>query len=148
MVSYNPVNLDKHKSETLVVQCCDPRFVEAYHQAADQVSEFYDLLVVPGASKAIVDDPSVIKDIKMLHKLHNFNEVHIMDHVQCGAFGKIADETKSHSKYLHLAQKKINKSLPSLKVTTHLLGAEQELEVQENTLISRHSRLTSLLHRA
>jgi carbonic anhydrase len=129
MVSYSPVNLKKHKSDTLVIHCCDPRFQEAYKQAAQQVSEFYDLMVVPGASKAIVDDPNVIKNIKMLHGLHNFSEVQIMDHVQCGAFGKIDDEVIDHSKYIHLAESKIKKALPLIKVESHLLGAKQELTI-------------------
>jgi carbonic anhydrase len=127
MVSYKPVNLDKHKSDTLIIHCCDPRFQEAYKQAAEQVSGFYDLMVVPGASKAVVDDPNVIKNIKMLHGLHNFESVRIMDHVQCGAFGKIDDEVADHSKYIRLAEDKIKTALPDLKIESHLLGARQEL---------------------
>jgi hypothetical protein len=130
MVSYNPVNLNKHKSDALVVHCCDPRFVDAYRQAAEQVSEFYDLMAVPGASKAIVDNPTIIGNIEMLHSLHAFTEVHIMDHIECGAFGKIDDEVESHSKYLHLAEKKINKALPSVRVVPHLLGVTQELKLK------------------
>jgi carbonic anhydrase len=148
MVSYNPVNLKKHKSEALVVHCCDPRFQEAYRQAAEQVSEFYDLMVVPGASKAIVDNPTVIKNIKMLHGLHNFSEVHIMDHIECGAFGKIDDEVEVHSKYLHLAQRKINKALPSLKVVSHLLGEKKELEIKEPAEDSSRFKLIDRLRQA
>jgi carbonic anhydrase len=127
MINYNPVNLNKHQSDTLIIYCCDPRFQEAYKQAAEQVSEFYDLLVVPGASKAVVDDPNIIKSIQMLHGLHNFSSVQIMDHVQCGAFGKINNEVTDHSKYIHLAEEKIKKTLPDLKVESRLLGAKQEL---------------------
>jgi len=130
MVSYNPVNLDQHKSDAIVVTCCDPRFQDAYRQAAEQVSDYYDLMAVPGASKAIVDDPNVIKNIKLLHSLHHFEEVHIMDHVECGAFGKIDDEVDSHSKYLHLAIQKLGKELPELKVIPHLLGAHKELKLK------------------
>jgi len=130
MVSYSPVNLKKHKSDALVVHCCDPRFQEAYKQSAEQVSEFYDLMAVPGASKAIVDDPSTIANIEMLYGLHHFTQVHIMDHIECGAFGKIDDEVESHSKYLHLASRKINKALPNVKVTPHLLGAKAELKLK------------------
>jgi carbonic anhydrase len=130
MVSYSPVNLNQHKSEALVVHCCDPRFQEAYRQAAEQVSNFYDLMAVPGASKAIVDDPNVIKNIKMLHGLHDFSEVHIMDHVECGAFGKIDDEVDSHSKYIHLAIQTINKALPEVEVIPHLLGANAEIKLK------------------
>jgi reverse gyrase len=127
MVSYKPVDLNKKRSDALIVHCCDPRFVAAYHQAAGQVSEFYDLMAVPGASKAIVENPTIIDNIKMLHSLHHFKSIHIMDHVECGAFGEIDDEVESHSKYLHLAEKKINKTLAGVNVVPHLLGARQEL---------------------
>jgi hypothetical protein len=130
MVSYSPVNLKRHKSDALVVNCCDPRFQEAYRQAAEQVSEFYDLMAVPGESKAIVEDLSVIKNIKLLHSLHDFTQVHIMDHIECGAFGKIDDEVDSHSKYMHLAIQKINKTLPEVKVIPHLFGAREELKLK------------------
>jgi hypothetical protein len=130
MVSYSPVNLNKKKSDSLVVHCCDPRFVDAYRQAADQVSDFYDLMAVPGASKAIVEDPNVINNIKMLHGLHDFSQIHIMDHVECGAFGQIDDEIDAHSKYLYLAEKKIKEELPHVKIVPHLLGAMHELELK------------------
>jgi hypothetical protein len=130
MVNYSPVNLSQHKSDALVVHCCDPRFQEAYKQAAEQLSEFYDLMAVPGASKAIVDNQTIIGNIEMLHGLHNFTQVHIIDHVECGAFGKIDDEVDSHSKYLHFAIQKITKVLPTVKLVPHLLGAHQELKLK------------------
>jgi hypothetical protein len=130
MVSYSPVNLKRYKSDALVVHCCDPRFQDAYRQAAEQVSEFYDLMAVPGASKAIVDNPTIIDNIEMLYGLHNFSEIHIMDHIECGAFGKVDDEVEAHSKYLYLAEKKLNKTLPNVKVVPHLLGARAELKLK------------------
>jgi hypothetical protein len=105
-------------------------------------------MAVPGASKAIVEDANVIKNIKMLHGLHHFTEVHIMDHIECGAFGKIDDEVESHSKYLYLAQKKINKALPSLNVIPHILGEEKELEVKEPSLDSSRFKLIDRLRQA
>jgi len=148
MVSYSPVNLDEHKSDTLIVHCCDPRFQHAYEQAAHQTSAFYDLMSVPGASKAIAENSSVIKNIKMLHRLHNFKEVHIMDHVDCGAFGKVNDEIETHSKYLHLAEKKINKALPTLTVVSHIFGDSKELNVKKSQQPAGRIRLISRLHRA
>jgi hypothetical protein len=127
MVSYNPVNLKQHKSEALVVHCCDPRFQEAYRHVANQKCDFYDVLAVPGASKAIVDDSKTIDSITMLHGLHDFKAVYIMDHIECGAFGKIDDEVEAHSKYIHLAESKIKKALPDILVSSHLLGAKQEI---------------------
>jgi hypothetical protein len=66
----------------------------------------------------------------LLHSLHDFEEVHIMDHVECGAFGKIDDEVDSHSKYLHLAIQKLAKELPVVKVVPHLLGAREEIKIK------------------
>jgi hypothetical protein len=66
----------------------------------------------------------------MLHGLHDFEEIHIMDHIECGAFGKIDDEVDSHSKYLHLAIQKLDKALPQVKVVPHLLGAQAELKLK------------------
>ncbi len=86
---------------------------------------FYDLLVIPGASKAVVDNPTVIENIKLLHGL--LDEVQIMDHIECGAFGKVSDEVEDHSKYIHLAENKIKKAIPGIKVASHLLGVSQEL---------------------
>ncbi len=127
MTQYQPIDLRKHKSDILVVHCADPRFQAAYRQVIDGFDKFYDLLVMPGASKAIADNQLVVDNIKLLHSLHHFEAIHILDHIECGAFGKIDDEIVDHSKYLDLATKKLNETLPEVSVTPHLLGENQEL---------------------
>ena len=130
MPKYRPVDLSRHQSDILVIHCADPRFQSAYRQIIDGFGKYHDLLVVPGASKAIVNDKNLIGHIKLLHDLHHFEKVHIMDHIECGAFGAIEDEIKSHAKTLKLAADKIKEALPQLEVAHHLLGESGELTLE------------------
>jgi hypothetical protein len=130
---YRPIDLSRHKSDVLVLHCADPRFQKAYREVIDSLGKYYDLLVMPGASKAVVENPTTIDYIKLLHSLHHFDEVHIMDHIECGAFGKIDDEISSHSEMLKIAENKIKKAVPELGITSHLLGEDQELDLEQIT---------------
>jgi carbonic anhydrase len=128
-VKYEPIDLQKKKSQALVIHCADPRFQEAYRNVIDKLGLYYDLMVVPGASKAIVEDEDMVSNIKMLHILHDFEEVHILDHVECGAFGPVEDEVEAHSSKLNQAAAAIKQHLPKLKVVPHLLTADHALEL-------------------
>lgn len=130
MTSYKSIDLQKKKSDALVIHCADPRFQGAYQEVISGLGEYFDLLVIPGASKAVVDNPSTIDYMKMLHDLHHFEEIHVMDHIECGAFGQIDDEQRDHSACLHAAKEKIEAALPGVRVTAHLLGQKQELPVE------------------
>src|ERR1700690_3091999 len=122
MSAYKSIDLHKKKSDVLVIHCSDPRFQDAYHFEVERIDRYHYLLVVPGASKAVTDNPSIAGYVKLLHDLHHFNEVHIFDHIDCGAFGPIADEIKAHSASLTSAAEKLKKSLPEVKVEIYLLG--------------------------
>ena len=87
----------------------------------------YDLLAFPGASKAVVDNPTVTDAIKLLHGMHSFETIHILDHVHCGAFGEVADEREAHSKMLQDAEKVLLHALPGVEVVSHLLGVKSEI---------------------
>lgn len=128
-MSYQPIDMHAKKSQALVVHCSDPRFQDAYRKVTDKLGHYYDLVVFPGASKAIADHSLVLDNIKLLHSLHNFEIVHIMDHVHCGAFGEIKDEIKDHSAYLQKAEEAIKKVLPNVSVSHYLLGENGELEL-------------------
>lgn len=124
---YPPIDLGRKKSEILVVHCSDPRFQAAYRRVIDELGAYYDLLVVPGASKATVDKQSVVEKIKMLHSLHHFETVHILDHTHCGAFGRVEDEFKAHQEMIKKAIATLADSLPDLSVRGHLLNEKSEL---------------------
>jgi hypothetical protein len=126
---YQPVDMHKKKSEALVVHCADPRFQEAYRKIIDHLGHYYDLVVFPGASKAVVEHQSVMDNIKLLYSLHHFETVHILDHVHCGAFGEIEDEIKAHTKMIKAAIIKIQSAIPGVMVTARLLNEEEAIEI-------------------
>jgi hypothetical protein len=130
MLQYKKVELEKHKSDVLIIHCADPRFQEAYRELIDNLKKYYDLLVMPGASKAVVSNPTTLDYITLLHGLHNFKAIHIMDHIECGAFGKIDNEVSAHSEMLKQAEAKILGALPALRVIPHLLDERKELELK------------------
>ncbi len=130
MARYPKIDLHKKKSDVLVVHCSDPRFQTAYREVINSLGQYYDLLVFPGASKAIVDNGSVLESIRLLYSLHHFKTVHILDHVECGAFGKVDDEIKAHRRNLQAATEILEKTIPGVKVLPHLLGQKQELSVE------------------
>ena len=127
---YAKIDSHKKKSDILVIHCSDPRFQNAYRSLIDELGKYYDLLVFPGASKAIVGNKSVLENIKLLHSLHRFGEIQILDHVQCGAFGEIDDELKAHAKKLDAASKLLKATIPGVKVKARLLGEKRELTVE------------------
>ncbi len=127
---YPVVDLHRKKSEVLIIHCADPRFQDAYRNTIDGLGKYYDLLVAPGASKAVFEDEKVVENIKLLESLHHFEEIHIMDHIECGAFGKIEDEIEAHSKMLSQASQKIKEAMPNLQIVLHLLGEESELPLK------------------
>ena len=128
-MKYDPIDMHKKKSDSLVVHCSDPRFQSAYRKIIDELADYHDLVVIPGASKAIADSKLVVDNIKMLHGLHNFETIHILDHVECGAFGKIADEVKDHSAYVKKAKQALKNAIPNIKINAHLLHADSAIEL-------------------
>jgi len=127
---YNPVDLNKKKADSLVIHCADPRFQAAFRSVTGGLEIYYDLLAVPGASKAVVNNPSIIDYIKLLASFHHFETIHVLDHVECGAFGPVNDELSEHAKMLAEAAREINKVMPKLTVVPHLLGETHELTVE------------------
>lgn len=130
MSEYQPVDLSKKKSEALIVHCADPRFQKAYGAVIDGLDVYYDLMERAGASKGLVEDEGAIVELQMLHDLHNFSEVHILDHVDCGAYGAVEDEAAAHANYLKMASVLIKRAVPQLEVVPHLLGQKEEVTLQ------------------
>lgn len=121
------IDMHKKKADAIIIHCSDPRFQSAYRKIIDDMGHYYDLVVFPGASKAIHSHPVVIDNIKLLHDFHNFEEIHILNHVNCGAFGPVEDELKAHSESLREAKKVLEKELPGKKIKVHLVNENAEL---------------------
>ncbi len=121
--------MHRKNSNVLVVHCSDPRFQAAYRTVIDGLDEYYDLLALPGASKAIVDYPNVIEYIKLLISLHGCKTIHVFDHIECGAFGFVEDEKKTHRRMLYDAEAALKKSVSDFRFVPHLLGKSKEIEL-------------------
>lgn len=123
-MKYKSIDMRAKQSQALVIHCADPRFQSAYRKVIDGLGDYYDLLVVPGASKGILDDPAMIKNIKLLETFHHFKKIYILDHIECGAFGPVADEVEAHHRTLTQTTDKIKQAMPKQKVYGYLLNAK------------------------
>lgn len=121
------IDMHKKKADALVVHCSDLRFQSAYRKIIDELGHYYDLLVFPGASKAIASHSLVVENIKLLYEFHKFDEIHIFNHINCGAFGEVEDEIKTHSKSLQDAKRILERELPGKKINLHLVDDRAEI---------------------
>jgi hypothetical protein len=133
-MAYEPISMDDTKSDSLVVHCSDPRFQDNYRKAIDELGEYYDLLVIPGPSKALAENKPIQDYIQLLYDLHQFKKVHIYDHMGCGMFHDIQDEHEGHEVSLTAAEAKLKELMPGVEVQVHLLGPQNELPIEKKDL--------------
>lgn len=129
---YPPIDMDRKKSDILVVHCSDPRFQAAYHDfIVNKLGAYFDLAVDAGASKAITGDQGVRDRIKLLHDLHGFEEAHVLDHQDCGGFGKVANELEAHRQSMQEAKKILEEliALPRVAIKGYLFGESSAVEI-------------------
>lgn len=134
MNSYPKPNLKQKKVDNLVIYCSDHRFQPSFEWLAMNYGiEKADKIVYPGPSKAIADE-SLMPAIKVLESLHNFRNIHIFDHTDCGAFGGLeafgGDEQKeaeAHWRSLEAAKAVLNQVLPRVAVIGYLAGSQEEI---------------------
>lgn len=123
----------------LVIHCIDFRF---RHQIADWIAENLndqaDLVAIAGVSKALNDEASrdvVLYQIEIANKLHDMTRVHLMDHVDCGAYGGSksysdkAAEVAMHQEELKKAAQIVKAKLPSLTVKTYVVDFDSITEI-------------------
>lgn len=85
--------LSDHTCDACVINCMDFRIYRdnTLHKfILDEMVDSYDLISVPGAGKAIIDEssrPLVINSIKISMELHNSDIVYLIHHRDCGAYG-------------------------------------------------------------
>lgn len=122
-----------HTAKALLLHCIDYRFVhETVHfMKAQGLIDQYDDVGAAGAAKNLVDpyDASdvefILRQIAIAKKLHDIQEVVIVNHRDCGAYGKGTfaneeEETKRHTFDLGKAQQMIENRIDGLKVRTYL----------------------------
>ncbi|MBW3538001.1 hypothetical protein KY386_00735 [Candidatus Parcubacteria bacterium] len=119
--------------DNLTISCIDWR---SRAQVADWIKQNLNgqsgLVAMAGASKAILDDgtqTAVLKQIDIALRLHQIKSVHIMDHIDCGAYGGSGKfdqkqaEVSMHRDQLEAAKRKVAEHFPDLSVKVHLIDS-------------------------
>lgn len=108
------LNTHPEKIEALIIRCIDYRFVTQSRKFKENqgLTDKYDLLAFPGASKNI---HQVFDAIKISNRLHKPKKIVIMDHEDCGAFGS-SDSKLEHVKSLRKAKKLLNIQFPKIPI--------------------------------
>jgi carbonic anhydrase len=128
---------ETHKAKAIVLGCIDYRFVDTMITYIESgiLAEKYDLTTCAGASLGYNQTKypawsQTIKDqIRLAIELHHIKEVHVFDHMDCGAYALFYPDLENNSeeeKILHIKNiKKIIKSLqhifPELKYKGYLI---------------------------
>ena len=138
-----------HKAKAVVITCMDFRF-------HDKIQDFlkrkgylghYDEIVVAGASRDFVkpvypeDGKYVWKQLGLSLKLHDPDEIIVIDHQDCGGYaqdGTIpsglseAVDKNKHKDFLKLFFNKLKATFPQKKVTTYyatIKGLVKEIKI-------------------
>ena len=136
------------KVENLTISCIDFRFRAGISNWIDEELEGQsDLVSLAGASKAVLDEtsqPEVLKQIGLASKLHDIGTVHIVDHIDCGAYGGSGEfngdrdaEFGMHQDQLGKAARVILNHFPGIKVETHIIDPQQIVHNQTALVQSR-----------
>lgn len=123
------IALDNHSSPFGLITCSDPRFNAAVIEAIDSIvgTRNYDKIIIPGASKKILETPVLVSDIATLTRLHGVKHWHLVDHYDCSYF-KLRygeDREEDHLRDLRAAKKLIETEVPGVTVLMSLTTVEQ-----------------------
>lgn len=125
------VRLSDTTCRALVISCSDYRFVSAQRQARLDMGldDAYDLLARPGGVRQLVEPLSeagretIYEEIALLHGLHSFERILLMNHVTCGAYRDVWDsgrEAEVHKEHLLRAKEILGARYPELSVEPYL----------------------------
>lgn len=130
-----------HKAKALVLHCMDFRFIhDLVHFMKDQgFDRKYDDVSVAGATKNLIepydekDTEFVLRQIELAKKLHGIDTVYLINHLDCGAYGKIfSNETEEHERHtrdLTKAKNLVMKRFQGLVVKTVIAGVADDGQV-------------------
>lgn len=121
-----------HTVDNLTISCIDFRFRAGIAEwIKNELNDQSDLVVLAGASQATLSEDTqgaIMKQIDLAMQLHSIKTVHIVDHIDCGAYGGSAKfdgdkdaEIAMHKQELEKAKQAIMARFPSLHVETHII---------------------------
>lgn len=124
-------NLSNAVCRALVISCSDFRFVSAQRQARLDLGleNAYDLLARPGGVRQLVQPLSeagretIYEEIALLHRLHGFERILLMNHMTCGAYADVWEsgrEAEVHKEHLLRAKEILQGRYPGMSVEPYL----------------------------
>lgn len=130
----------QHGVRDLVISCIDYRFRPVVAQwIKETLNDQADLVAVAGASKAPISQEShdyILNQIKIGQELHGVTTVHVLDHIDCGAYGgsKLHSdqehEQSFHEQQCTRAHSEINKAFPDMTVKSYLVTFDGVRELE------------------
>lgn len=142
-------SLANAKCQALVISCSDFRFVSAQRQARLDLGleNAYDLLARPGGVRQLVQPLSeagretIYEEIALLHRLHGFERILLMNHMTCGAYADVWDtgkEDEVHKEHLLRAKVILQERYPGLSIEPYLSVIIDDAAVV--TAVDEHAR--------
>lgn len=107
------------KAETLIATCIDYRLQSSINKwiSGNLTEGSFDRVALGGGVKNL---EVILAQVKIGNDLHKIKKVILINHEDCGAYGK-ESTLKNHTKDLNTAKSKINKLYPNLRVETYYL---------------------------
>jgi hypothetical protein len=117
--------IDRSHCSALVITCSDFRFKATERAFAETagLDDDYDLLARPGAARSLVQPRSpaanatMIDEMRLLHSLHQFSRVLLLNHTSCRAYDDLAgpeNERAVHTDHLRRAVGVVQAMLPGV----------------------------------
>src|SRR4030042_2821580 len=115
-----------HICDAVIVCCIDFRFQKYIRKLTDEKlkGKSFDLIGFAGSTK---DLETVLKQIDISVKLHHIEEIHLIHHEECGAYGKESTYERN-IKDLNKANRVVLKKYPKLKVSLYYLHLDGKFE--------------------
>ncbi len=116
----------KHTTDAVIVHCIDFRF-QKYLDAwlrENYASCKYDRVSLAGG---VFDFEYILKQIKISETLHDINEIILVNHENCGAYGAEGNYAR-HKSDLEKAKEELLRLYPALDVEIYYLHLDGEFE--------------------
>lgn len=124
--------MENHQAEAIVITCIDFRFQEYINNWISEnfQAKTYDRGAFAGAAKNL---DTILSQIEVAHRLHKIKKVVLINHEDCGAYGKenFPDSQSEHQKHaadLKESAFKIKQKYPDLEVKTYYLHLDGTFE--------------------
>jgi carbonic anhydrase len=118
--------MSDHHCDTAVVTCIDFRFQPFINQWVGENFEprTYDRISWAGGIK---DQEGILKQLEISHRLHHINQVVLINHEDCGAYGEEGSPER-HTHDLKEIMEKVKELHPELNINLYYLHLDGTFE--------------------